>query len=1081
MHRRRDLSLPLALGALLSAAPAVAVQPEPGALEALRYRFVGPDGNRAIAVAGVPGDPAIYYVGAASGGIFKTVDGGLSFEAVFDDHDVASVGSLAIAPSDANVVYAGTGETFLIRPAVAMGNGLYRSTDAGATWSRRGLERTGRIGRIAVDPRDPDVVLACALGHAYGPQPERGVYRSDDGGESWAHVLFVDENTGCSDLAMDPTNPRILFAGLWQLQIDPWNLGSGGPGSGVYRSRDGGRTWERLSGRGGLPGGPEHPLGKVAVAVAASQPTRVYALVEDRSPGFYASDDRGESWRLVSQDHTLNERAPYYTRFAVSPRDADRVYFASVRFSLSIDGGETIVDDPPAMGGDTHDVWIDPLLPERMMVADDGGVTVTLDGGRSVKRQVLPIAQMYHVAVDDRIPYHVYGNRQDGYSYRGPSNSLSSGGIPIGSYRDVGGCESGWALPVPPDWKRVWSGCYDGGLELWDERTGHARNVRVWPEASYGWKPADVRYRWHWSFPIAISPHDPERVYVGSQYLHRTEDGGQSWSVISPDLTLDDESHQQDSGGGLTIDNLYTFDGSVLYAIAESPLAPGALWTGSVDGQVQLTRDGGGSWINLSGNLRGLPANGQVMNVEPSRFAAGKAYLSVSRHQLADFDPYLFRTRDFGASWERIDAGIPRSPLSFVHVVREDPKREGMLYAGTDNGVWVSLDDGKGWFPLQSGLPPAPVYWIEIQERFDDLVLATYGRGFYILDDVTPLRALDASVLGSDVHLFEPREAWRFRPVQGIKTGGFGQPEGGSHVTGSNPEYGASLHLWLREPPEAEQPLEIRIADREGAFVRSLELEELRAGLNRVHWDLRHEPPREPKLRTPPPEKDWVNLGPDGTRKLVTWDLDLMQGQQGPLVVPGRYSVTLVLGERELSTELRVLKDPGSAGSEADVAAQVALALRLRDWIGETAGMIDELEWIRRQLIDLKVMLADVETASAVVSAAGELEPAVLEVEGRLFDVHLTGAREDAFRSAMKLYGRLSALASDVSGRGADFPPTDQQLQVAELLGQRLEGARRAYRALLDGPVAAFDAHLEAAELPERVLGRSAGDSSGRP
>jgi hypothetical protein len=715
-----------------------------------------------------------------------------------------------------------------------------------------------------------------------------------------------------------------------------------------------------------------------------------------------------------------------------------------------------------------------------MMVADDGGVTVTLDGGRSVKRQVLAIAQMYHVAVDDRIPYNVYGNRQDGYSYRGPSNSRT-GSIPIGLYRDVGGCESGWALPVPPDWNRVWSGCYDGGLELWDERTDQARNVRVWPEAAYGWKPADVKYRWHWSFPIAISPHDPERVYVGSQHVHRSENGGQSWSVISPDLTLDDESHQQDSGGGLTVDNLYTFDGSVLYAIAESPLEEGLLWTGSVDGQVQLTRDGGESWTNVSGSLTGLPPFGQVMNVEPSRFAPGRAYVAVSRHQMADFDPYLFRTEDYGASWVRIDADIPRSPLSFVHVVREDPAREGMLYAGTDNGLWVSLDDGASWFPLQSGLPPAPVYWIEIQERFGDLVVATYGRGFYIIDDVTPLRALDAEMLEAEVHLFEPREAWRFRPVQGIKTGGFGRPAGGSHVTGSDPEYGASLHVWLGSEPSEGEEVELRIADAEGVVVRTLEPEGLKPGLNRLHWDLRHEDPKQPKLRTPPPDRDWVSLGPDGTRRLVTWDLDLMRGQRGPLVVPGRYGVTLAMGEREWSSALDVRKDPGSAGSEADVAAQVELALRLRDWISETAGMIDELEWIRRQLLDLRTMLAEVEGAAAVVSAADELEPAVLEVEGRLFDLRLTGAREDAFRSAMKLYGRLSALASDVSGRSADFPPTDQQREVAALLGERLEGARQAYRELLEGPVAAFAAHLEAAELPAWALRRPAGEPSPRP
>ena len=436
-----------------------------------------------------------------------------------------------------------------------------------------------------------------------------------------------------------------------------------------------------------------------------------------------------------------------------------------MRFSLSKDAGESLVDDPPRAGGDTHDMWIDPTDPARFMVADDGGMTVTLNRGRTFKRHVLPIAQMYHVATDDQIPYNVYGNRQDGYSYRGPSNSRMSG-IPIGLWRDFGGCESGWGIPDPVDDNVIWSGCYDGGLQRHDLRSHQSRDVRIWPEASYGWAPKDVKYRWHWSFPLAISPHDHERIYAGSQHVHVTTDGGQSWEVISPDLTLDEEDHQQDSpGGGLTVDNLYTFDGSVLYAIAESPVRAGVVWTGSNDGQLQLTQDGGQTWTNVTGNIPGLASGGQISNVEPSRREAGTAYVAVDRHQLGDFDPHVFKTTDFGESFERISDGIPHSPLSFVHVVREDPKRAGMLYVGTDNAVYFSLDDGAHWQRLQEGLPPAPVYWLTVQERFDDLVVATYGRGFYILDDIGPLRALRASVLDGDAHLFAPRDAYRFRSI----------------------------------------------------------------------------------------------------------------------------------------------------------------------------------------------------------------------------------------------------------------------------------------------------------------------------
>ncbi len=1040
---------------------------DPDVYSSLEYRFIGPDGNRAIAVVGVPGDPSTMLVGAASGGIFRTTDGGLNWEPVFDDHDVSSVSALAMAPSDPRVVWAGTGETFIIRPALAMGNGIFKSTDTGRSWKPMGLEKTGRIARILVDPRDPDTVFACALGHSYAPQAERGVYKTTDGGESWRLVLFVDANTGCSDIAMATDAPDRILVGMWQLQVDPWRLGSGGPGSGVHLSEDGGETWTDLSGSRGLPGGKDDPVGKVAVAVAPSDPHRMYVLAEAASPGFYRSDDAGESWRLVSNDHTLDERAPYYTRFAVDPSDEDRIYFISVRFSLSKDAGESLVDDPPRAGGDTHDMWIDPTDPGRFMVADDGGMTVTLNRGRSFKRHVLPIAQMYHVATDDQIPYNVYGNRQDGYSYRGPSNSRMSG-IPVGLWRDFGGCESGWGIPDPVDDNVIWSGCYDGGLQRHDLRSHQSRDVRIWPEASYGWTPKDVRYRWHWSFPLTISPHDHERIYAGSQHVHVTTDGGQSWQVISPDLTLDEEDHQQDSpGGGLTVDNLYTFDGSVLYAIAESPVQAGVIWTGSNDGQLQLTRDGGQTWTNVTGNIQGLAPGGQISNVEPSRREAGTAYVAIDRHQLGDFDPHVFKTTDFGESFERISDGIPRSPLSFVHVVREDPKRAGMLYVGTDNAVYFSLDDGAHWQRLQEGLPPAPVYWLSVQERFGDLVVATYGRGFYILDDIGPLRALQASVLDSDAHLFAPRHAYRFRPISSIKTGGFGGPAGGSNVTGRNPRYGASLHFYLREETEAE--ITIEIADQAGEIVRTLEPEAV-VGINRVHWDLRHEDPPKPSLRTVPPGKDWVPLGEDGSRPLVTWDLDLRRGQLGPLAAPGEYSVTLVVGEERQSESLVIVKDPHSLGSEADVAAQLELSQELLGDLTRVADMIDRLEWLRRQLLDLEKMVAGRAVAEQLEAVSGEFLPALLEVEGRLFDLQLTGAREDAFRGPMKLYGRLSALASDVGASSADYRPTDQQREVHEVLHERLEQTESQLEELVSGPLSQLDEQLSGLGLGTLTL-----------
>ena len=1035
----------------------------------LEYRFIGPDGNRAIAVVGEPGNPQVIYVGAASGGIFKTTDGGVNWKPIFDDQQVSSIGALAMAPSDSNVVWAGTGETFIIRPALSVGDGIYKSTDGGKIWKRMGLEKTGRIGRILIDPRDPDIVLACAVGHAYAPQEERGVFRTSDGGETWQQVLFVDENTGCSDIAMDPNNPRILFAGMWQIQIDTWALQSGGPGSGVHVSRDNGVTWELLSGKEkGLPGGAEHPLGKIAVAVAQSDSQRVYALIEDTSPGFYRSDDGGESWKLVSQNHTLAERAPYYTRFAVDPDDANRILFASVRFSMSIDGGDSIVDDPPQGGGDTHDVWIDPTSSNRIMVADDGGITVSLNRGKTFKRHVLPIAQMYHVNTDNQIPYNVYGNRQDGYSYRGPSNSRVGESIPIGLWHSVGGCESGWAIPDPADNHIVWSGCYDGGLERFDLRSGQVRNVRVWPEASYGWIPAEVKYRWHWSFPMVISPHDHNRVYVGSQFVHQTTDGGHSWTVISPDLTTNDKSHQQ-SSGGLTVDNLYTFDGAVLYAIAESPLEEGVIWTGSNDGQVQLTRNGGEMWTNVTANIPDLAPWGTVSNVEPSRFDAGTAYIAVDLHQLGDFDPYVYKTTDYGQSWKLISSSVPKSVLSFVHVVREDPVRKGMLYLGTDNGVYVTLDDGAHWMPLQNNLPHAPVYWLTVQEHFNDLVIATYGRGFYILDNIAPLRALDDEVLSSDVHLFTPRPAYRFQPVYSIKTGGFGSPAGGSHVTGVNPPYGADINFYLKEG--SEEPVDIEIVATDGETIRSLSKEEAKPGVNRLWWDLRYEPTRKAELRTAPPDRPWVPLGTEGTRQLVTWDLDLSRGQLGPLAPPGTYRVKITVGEQELSQPLTIKKDPHSSGTEADIRAQVAFSLELRNDLNEVVDMINEIEWLRKQLGDLEARLEAGDETKSVLDAAGELRQSAIALEARLFAVHLTGAREDAFRGPMKLYGRLSALASDIGAWGADFPPTEQQVEVHGILRERLAEAMEQYEVLNESQVAAFNDMLREKKLGGIVVG----------
>src|ERR1035437_4795051 len=640
------VALTFSVAARAQAAPFAGMAP--ASASDLHYRYIGPVGNRVSSIAGVIGDPNVYYAGAASGGIWKTTDGGVHWSPIFDDQPVSSVGALAVAPSSPNVVGAGTGEPW-IRGHISIGNGMYKSTDAGRTWTHMGLDATGRIGRIVIDPANPDIVYVAAEGHSYGPQPERGVYRTQDGGKTWTRVLFVDENTGAIDVIMHPNNPQVLFAAMWQLELHTYGRESGGKGSGIFMSRDGGNTWTRLQGNGL----PTHPIGKVGLAISRSNPNRVYALIEtgDGNPvhgepsdngELWRSEDGGTLWHVVSYDRNLACRQPYYTRMAVSPDNPDETYFLCATFSRSLDGGSTVMEGargggagggrggraggagrgavlgPPmtAPGGDNHDMWIDPTTPSRMAVANDAGVQISTTRAREWLHVQLPIAQIYHATVDTRIPYYVYGNKQDGPSYRGPSNSRSGGQIARSEWHSVEGGESGWATPDPIDTNLIWStasgsGSRGGIVVRFDERTRTGQNVEVWPLSTGGHAAADVQYRFVWDAPFAISPHDHNTIFTGSQFVHASTDGGRSWHVISPDLTRNDKAHQQISGG-LTPDNIGVEYGDVIYAIAESRAQKGLIWAGTNDGLVQVTRDGGKSWSNVTAKVPGIPALGSV-------------------------------------------------------------------------------------------------------------------------------------------------------------------------------------------------------------------------------------------------------------------------------------------------------------------------------------------------------------------------------------------------------------------------------------------------------------------------------------
>jgi photosystem II stability/assembly factor-like uncharacterized protein len=1042
-----------------SAGAAQSVQPDLYAK--LQYRHIGPPGNRLAAVAGVPGDPNTYYAGAASGGLWKTTDGGTHWEPIFDDQEVSSVSALAVAASDPNVVWAGTGETF-IRSNISIGNGIYRSTDAGKTWRHMGLEESGRIGRVLIDPRNPDVVFAAVMGHSYGPQQERGVYRTTDGGNTWERVLFVDEETGASDIAMDPNNPRILFAGMWRLEIKTWGRNSGSTTGGVFRSADGGTTWTRLQGNGL----PTTTTGKVGLAVAPSNSDRVYALIEtsDGEPRegretesgvLWSSDDGGDHWRLVSHDHVLTQRPHYYTRSAVAPDDHNEVYFLAPSASISLDGGST-VERFPIAGGDHHDMWIDPTDATRMVVGNDQYVAISVNRGETWRGVRLPIAQMYHVAVDNEIPYNVYGNRQDGPSTHGPSNTLyasfGGGGIGTGAWRHVGACESGFAIPDPVDNNIVWSGCFAAGFTRLERNTGHARSVDIWPESYMGWPAGEVKYRIQWTFPIAISPHDHNKVYTGSQYVHQTTDGGASWQVISPDLSTADPALVGNSGG-LVRDNLGVEYAALVFAIAESPLEEGVIWAGTNDGLVHVTRDGGANWTNVTENIPDLPPLGTVSNIEPSRYEAGRAYITVDLHQVNNRQPFIYRTTDYGRSWRRITNGIPESVFSYVHVVREDPTREGLLYAGTENGVYVSFDDGRNWQALQTNLPHAPVHWLVVQEHFNDLVIGTYGRGFWILDDITPVQQLTQEIVDSDVHLFEPRQAYRFL----MKAGPMEVHDDPSQ--GDNPPYGASIHYYLKSQPDAD--VTITILDEQGGLVETLDATN-NAGINRVWWDLRHKSSAQARLRTEPMDAPWVEPGPDGWRPIVTW------GVRGsgirPLAAPGTYTVQLELDGQVLTQPLVVRKDPSSTGTVEDIRQQVAMSLEIRDNLSEVVEMINEVEWIRKQIDDLNDRLEGQDRYQSVVEAGKRLDQTLIDFEQNLFQMRLTGGGQDVFRNPAKLYARFGFLYSDVEtswgGVGSDWPPTAQAIEVHGILKERLRTYQERFSALIRDDLSAFNSML---------------------
>ena len=774
-----------ALGALLlHAAPSVAQATayDTSMFHALSWREIGPyRGGRSVAVAGSAARPLEFWMGTTGGGVFKTTDGGASWDPATDKYFGGTIGAIGVSESNPDIVYVGAGE-FDIRGNVSHGDGVWKTTDDGKTWESLGLTETRQISRVIVDPHNPDVVYVGALGHVWAPNAERGVYKTTDGGKTWRKVLFRNDSTGVSDMAMDPNDPNTLYAAMWQAGRKPWLLVSGGAGSGIFKTTDGGEHWTELTHNPGLPKGI---IGDIGITVSPADPQRVYAIVESDSGGVFRSDDGGATWTRTNQERKLRQRAWYYSRIFADPKDSNTVYVVNVSFFRSTDGGKTF--NPIAVPhGDNHDLWIAPNDPKRMIESNDGGATVTFDGGKAWSDEDYATAQFYHVTTTTDFPYKVCGAQQDNSTLCGPSRW--PGGIPISEWQEVGGGESGYIQVRPDSTNIVYAGSY-AYLSRMDLSNGQRRDIIPWPDNPMGHSAEDLKYRFQWTFPILISPHDPNTLYLGSQVLFRTHNGGQSWEIASPDLTRHDPATLGPSGGPITKDQTSVEYYATIFAIAESPVVKGVIWTGSDDGLIYVTRDNGKTWSNVT--PKDLPPFTRISIIDASHFGAGTAYVAANRYQLDDDAPYLYKTSDYGKTWTRIDAGIDRT--QFTRTIREDPERRGLLYVGTERGVWVSFDDGSHWQSLQRNLPKVPVHDLEVTQG--DLVAATHGRSFYILDDVSALRQLTPEIAQAPMHLFKPRAAYRVN-----WGGGFGGGGGREHPVGKNPPNGAVVYYTLSSP-----------------------------------------------------------------------------------------------------------------------------------------------------------------------------------------------------------------------------------------------------------------------------------------
>ncbi len=997
--------------------------------DALEYRLIGPfRGGRSAAVTGVPGKPNLFYFGATGGGIWKTTDGGRTWGNISDGFFGGSIGAINISKSDPNVIYVGGGEKTL-RGNVSSGYGVWKSVDAGKTWVASGLPKSRHIPRVSIHPTNPDIVYAAVLGNIYKPTQERGVYKSIDGGKNWTKVLFANENAGAIDLILDPNNPRIIYASTWNARRTPYSLSSGGEGSALWKSTDSGKTWKEISKNKGFA---KDTLGIIGVTVSPANSNRIWAIVENKEKGgVYRSDDGGESWNLLNSDRSLRQRAWYYSRIYADPKDKDIVYVVNVSYHKSKDGGKNFTA-ARAPHGDHHDLWIAPENPQRMIMGDDGGAQITYDGGQTWSTyHNQPTSQFYRVTTDNHFPYRIYAAQQDNSTIR--INHRSTGfSISENDWQSTAGGESAHIAVDPKDNDIVYGGSYDGFLTRVNHRTETVRSISVWPDNPMGHGAEDMKYRFQWNFPILFSKHNPKRLYTFSNHVHVTENEGQNWDVISPDLTRNDSTKLKSSGGPITQDNTSVEYYGTIFAAAESPLQEGVLWTGSDDGLLHISKDGGKNWKNVT--PKGIPEWVLFNSIEPSSFDAGTCYVAGTRYKLGDFTPYLYKTTDYGASWTKITNGIQNE--HFTRVLRHDPKQKGLLYAGTETGMYISFNDGKNWESFQLNLPIVPITDLTIKNN--NLIVATQGRSLWIIDDLTVLHQLNTIQKNNNPVLFKPKDTYRMR----------GGARKGSKTEGTNHPSGVMTYFYLKEYDKKKDTISLTYFNSENDTIKSFsnkakeekdKLKNLKKGSNQFNWNMRGD-------------------GAERLKGMILWWANL----SGPKVVPGNYKVHLNVNGSEVSQPITIIADPRAESTLQQMQSQFDFITSVNETVDKAHKSIKKIRKINTQLKSFVKQYKNNSATEELVKKATDLQKQLSEVEKALYQTK-NRSGQDPLNFPIRLTNKLGHLNSLV-GMG-DFGPTAQDIAVKNELTQKINKQLNTFDKLISEEIKSFNTQFNALQL----------------